>query len=203
VIWGHQSAERTTMVAWIDEGGLHACINRTKHGECRDEQDCTEVSCICADGKVATARACHVDPDTGRGTCARAEGCDNPVFGLCATASDPDAGPSDPDGGGPPPDAKVAPDTQPAAISFAKQITPLNRTDCARCHALGQWNVKITGTVADYPEVMRYVDKSNPEAQNGYLWWAAGGGAHPILWSPGGAKYKLFLDWVRQGAKNN
>ncbi len=89
------------------------------------------------------------------------------------------------------------------SISFSSQIVPLIKTDCKSCHYAGQYGVKLTGTSADYSEVMRYVDINDPEGAYGFLWWASGGGGHPNKWQKGGAKYNLFLRWVQEGAKNN
>lgn len=94
-------------------------------------------------------------------------------------------------------------DTGGTTVSFSKQIVPLIKSDCSSCHYAGQHGVKLTGTTADYSEVMRYVDINNPEASYGFLWWASGGGGHPNKWPKGGTKYNLFLKWVKEGAKNN
>ncbi len=94
-------------------------------------------------------------------------------------------------------------DTGGTTVSFSKQIVPLIKSDCSSCHYAGQYGVKLTGTTADYPEVMRYVDINDPEASYGFLWWAAGGANHPIKWPKGSTKYNLFLKWVKEGAKNN
>ena len=88
-------------------------------------------------------------------------------------------------------------------MSFAEDIVPSIRSDCAPCHRTGGWGVKLDGTVEDYPRVMVYVDVDDPEAMNGFLWWAAGGGMHPISWREGGTDYQRFLNWVLQGAENN
>ncbi|MGC9042766.1 MAG: hypothetical protein ACP5KG_02795 [Myxococcota bacterium] len=90
-----------------------------------------------------------------------------------------------------------------STVSFSAQIVPLVKTDCRSCHYAGQHGVKLTGTVSDYSEVMRYVDVNNPEAPYGFLWWASGGNGHPNKWPKGGTKYNLFLKWVNEGAKNN
>ena len=90
-----------------------------------------------------------------------------------------------------------------STVSFSKQIVPLIKADCRSCHYAGQHGVMLTGTTSDYSEVMRYVDKNNPEGAYGFLWWAAGGNGHPNKWPKGGTKYNLFLKWVQEGAQNN
>ncbi len=200
VLWDNGSDEQEAIVGWINEGARETCFDRDKHGECRDDSDCLEVSCICPGGKVVSGQKCYVNPSTSKGTCARDDNCDNPQLALCPAR--PDAGP--PPDGGVPDGSPVEPDQgPPLGVSFADDLTPLHKTDCARCHSMGQFNVKIDGTVADYSEVMRYVDANDPEGVDSYLWWSAGGGRHPISWPKGGPKYNLFLEWVKQGAKNN
>jgi len=88
-------------------------------------------------------------------------------------------------------------------LSFSVDISPINKSGCSRCHSAGQYGVKIAGAQSDHAEVMRYVDKANPEKAGGFLSWAAGYSGHPSVWKNTSTQYKLFLDWVKQGAQNN
>jgi hypothetical protein len=193
-LWPRGSERSNTVAAWISEGATTKCFDRSRWGECRQDSDCSEVRCVCPDGTEASGGRCSVD-ETEHGTCARRDTCTDPVFRLCeAVAPDGDAdvdgdGDADGDGGGP--------------VSFADDIVPMLRWDCASCHYSGGWNVTLRGTVEDYDEVMRYVDLDDPEGEGSFLWWAAGGDAHPVSWRRGGEQYDLFLEWVLQGAENN
>lgn len=88
-------------------------------------------------------------------------------------------------------------------ISFENDICPELYRDCKSCHGNGQYGVKLQGTPNDYSEVMRYVDIENPEEQESFLWWASGGGMHPNSWPKTSNDYKMFLQWVNEGAENN
>lgn len=203
-LWTSGSEARATMEAWIAQGGGEVCFNHDRFGQCRFDEDCPENFCRCDDGESVVARACAVDLDTQVGTCAWRDNCTEARFELCAVEADGDA---DADGDGDV-DADADGDLDADAdgggeISFSDDIVPLLRFDCARCHSMGQWGVRIRGDVSDYDVVMNYVNVDAPEEENGFLWWAAGGGLHPISWPPSGTAYNLFLDWVEQGALNN
>jgi len=88
-------------------------------------------------------------------------------------------------------------------ISFSLEIVPSIKSDCRSCHFAGQDGIKLTGSIKDYTEIMRYVQPNDPEGMYGFLWWASGGEQHPVSWPQGNDKYNLFLEWVEQGAKNN
>lgn len=61
-------------------------------------------------------------------------------------------------------------------VTFSADVVPALRTDCASCHADGGHGVRISGAVSDYSTVMGYVDLDDPEGEDGFLWWTAGGG---------------------------
>lgn len=197
-IWAPGSDRTATTAAWISEGAGQACYDHGRFGECRFDNDCAEVSCFCPDRTAASGRRCLVDPDTARGTCAKRDNCTEPDFGLCESVEpDGDAdGDVDADG-----DADG--DVDDGIVSFADDIVPLLRWDCASCHYSAGWGVRIRGDVDDYDEVMRYVDLGDPEGEGSFLWWAAGGRRHPVSWRRGGEQYDIFLEWVLQGAENN
>jgi len=226
VVWAKDSAPHRTVAAWVAEGARRECFDRDRYGECRTSADCAEVACFCPTGELVVAAACATDTRAGgaHGRCATEADCAEPAFGLCRADAAPDA--ADASGADVPsvipdvvpdiapdvpdvapdvaPDVPdVAPDVPPESVSFSGEIVPLLRLDCRRCHSLGQYGITLVGTVADYDEVMRYVDRNAPEAPYGFLWWSAGGGSHPRSWPKGYAKYNLFLQWVNEGAANN
>ena len=95
-------------------------------------------------------------------------------------------------------------DEGPDLVSFADDISPRHRMSCRPCHYGGLTPPEINGDSGDYPLVITYVDKSDPEGVGGWLWHVSGGNpAHPISWPPGSPAYNLFLDWVLQGAEDN
>ncbi|MCX7958919.1 MAG: hypothetical protein N3B13_07720 [Deltaproteobacteria bacterium] len=247
-IWKEGTREYWAFYNWVANGAKEKCLDESI-GECRGDEDCSEIACVCPDLEVVNVSRCYIDRD-GKGTCAKDNNCTEPDFGICKFI-DKDAGFSDitndvsgrdimADYG----DETVSDlsdisyadyvtdttgetdvtdtgydsgydigvndsgydtgyDTGDTNVSFASQIVPMIKTDCRSCHYAGQYGVKLTGTTADYPEVMRYVDINNPEDVSGFLWWAAGGNNHPIKWPKGGTKYNLFLKWVNEGANNN
>ncbi len=259
-IWEEGSKEYITFYNWVAQGAKDVCIDQSL-GECQDDSDCQEITCVCPDLSVLTVTKCYID-ENGSGTCVNDNNCSEDRFGICAgndagsidiysedvrqvsdietidSVSDAsvvdtgfDSGTKDvgsdviiidagfdtgiKDTGY---DADIrdigttdtgydsgydaGQDTGISTVSFSKQIVPLIKTDCRSCHYAGQHGIKLTGTVSDYSEVMRYVDIQDPEGAYGFLWWAAGGGGHPNKWPRGGTKYNLFLKWVNEGAKN-
>jgi len=219
IIWPEDSDEYKTVASWIDTGMKRDCFDMTFFGDCRFNSDCLLVTCICPDFSMPMGQVCYKDSNTSKGTCARNENCADPKFGICKAGVDDggvddggmDAGPDGYDAGGDQPDSgdtgydggyDGGADDGPQ-VSFSQNIVPLLYRDCRRCHSRGEYNVKITGTTSDYPEVMRYVDANDPEGYNSFLWWAAGGARHPVSWPKGGSQYNLFLTWVQEGARNN
>lgn len=88
-------------------------------------------------------------------------------------------------------------------VSFRTHIAPRIYRDCCRCHFKVHNKITLMGTVDDYPSVMDYVDTQDPEAEYGLLWYASGGGGHPVVWHRESVPYQLFLTWVEQGAEKN
>lgn len=89
--------------------------------------------------------------------------------------------------------------------SFSTDIVPLIRLDCASCHRGGQFGIQLDGELTDYPHVIDFVDLEEPEATDGFLWWAAGGtnAAFHEFWTEESQEYVLFYHWVINGAENN
>jgi hypothetical protein len=224
-IWDENSREYLAMYNWIANGAKESCID-SNLGECQSDGDCAEIACLCPDLSVVTVSKCYID-ENGAGICANDNNCAEPIFGICPNISE-DAGTSDItdtfyvedtgsdsglkdigydagyDSGIRDTGYDAGVDTGGGStVSFSKQIVPLIKADCRSCHYAGQYGVMLTGTTSDYSEVMRYVDKNNPEGAYGFLWWAAGGNGHPNKWPKGGTKYNLFLKWVQEGAQNN
>lgn len=206
-IWLSTNERYKTVSAWISEGASRECFDHEASGECRRDEDCAPVTCLCPDGEEHVASICTMDSDTARGTCMRRTDCIEPSYGLCEASADGDAdgdvdGDADADGDA---DGDVESDADEGdgIVSFENDIVTILRWDCASCHYNGGWNVRLRGDVSDYDEVMRYVDLEDPEGTGSFLWWAAGGRRHPISWPRGGDDYNLFLEWVLQGALFN
>jgi len=220
VIWQEKSREFKTMKAWIGEGAFKECFDHGLYGECRNDRDCPDVTCICNDQSVKANHICLKNEATDKGTCLIAKRCEEPAFGICNsgdtdtdtdtdmdTDTDTDTDTdmdidtdtdTDTDA-----DTDTDTDTGPK-ISFSNQIVPMIGADCSMCHYGGRFGVNLRGKPVDYDEVMRYVDVNDPEADGGFLWWASGaGGNHEVSWYKGGSKYNLFLEWVEQGARDN
>ena len=183
IVWGRRSAEYATVAAWIYEGATEACLDRALYGDCRDAADCRDVACLCGDLTVSSGAACYVNPETGLGTCASDGICSIRSFGLCAIP--------------------MSGDLTDATVSFADQIVPAIAADCARCHHDGSIAAVLHGDADDYEVVRSYVDPAAPDAEESFLWWAAGGNDHPAVWWPGSAKNQLFRAWVVTGAEDN
>jgi hypothetical protein len=192
VVWWPGTVEYENVAAWIRGGAGPNCFDHTLYGECRQAADCVPVPCACP-GQIEgdLLAGCRRDDFTGRGRCARRDDCAEVAALLCPD-SDAGAGDGGVDGSG-----------GPEAVSFTADIVPLLRRDCTPCHSYGRYGVALDGIPADFSEVMRYTDTADPEGSGSFLWWAAGGQAHPISWSTDSAEYQLFLTWVEQGALNN
>ncbi len=99
------------------------------------------------------------------------------------------------------PDANAGEPANP--VSFSKDILPLIKKTCTKCHERRPLGIKLTGTGSDYQEILRYVSVDNPEGEKSLLWWASGNGDHLKLWSKDSAQYDLVLRWIQKGAENN
>ncbi|MBN2797644.1 MAG: hypothetical protein JXX28_00705 [Deltaproteobacteria bacterium] len=176
-VWSEGSEERAAVLAWIAAGAPSSCEATAEEPvPCALDTDCPVVACPCAGGDVAV-QACE-EGSAGERTCLSASTCVEETWEVCPVVTD-------------------------ARLSFSADIVPSLRADCASCHGGGQHGVRLAGSTSDYAEVMRYVDVNAPEEDDSFLWWAAGGGRHPISWPPSGAGYSTFLLWVEQGAQNN
>ena len=215
VLWSKDGPEYRTLALWIDHGMKRECFDMQYFGECRFDADCFQVGCLCPDMDFVSGRVCVKDPATRKGMCAIGRNCADPRFGFCRSGEQDggldggldagsdagidaglDAG-QDEDAG-----TDAGADEGPL-VSFSTNIVPLLSSDCRRCHSAGQYGIRLLGTGSDYSEVMRYVDIDDPEGYDSFLWWSAGGAAHPNSWPKGGSRYNLFLEWVLQGALNN
>ena len=179
ILWPEDSLEHTTVKSWMVEGTRRVAVDPVK-GECQSDDDCPQSTIVCSDWSVRKGRECRLNAKTGKGHCVR-DDCEGSK--ICKGAKQP-----------------------PKKVSFEKHIVPLIKADCASCHSKGQSGVKLTGSSADYSEVMFYVRTDDPEGQATLLWWARGGigkewfGQHPATWSEGRSKVVLVLQWIRQGA---
>jgi hypothetical protein len=194
-VWKSGSRELQTLRAWIAEGAREGCgaPDGDADADVDADADADADSDADPDVEIEPDAEQEAEPFCGDGTCngrEDVERCPEDCPALCGDDLCTH-------------DETVESCEADCLISFSEDIVPNIRYDCAPCHSMGQWNIELDGTVDDYPRVMAYVDVDNPEAVNGFLWWAAGGGVHPLSWREGGRDYVTFLNWVLQGAENN
>lgn len=190
-IWKAGSREVEALRAWIAEGAREGC--GAPDGDADGDADADADVEADADEVLDADAEQEAEPFCGDGACngrEDVEDCPEDCPAVCGDELCTH-------------DETVASCADDCLISFSGDVVPNIRYDCAPCHSMGQWNIELDGTVDDYPRVMAYVDVDEPEAVNGFLWWASGGGIHPMSWREGGRDYVTFLNWVLQGAQNN
>lgn len=169
-----------------------------------DEKAClpgASIDCTCPDGTESEKKCLHTGTAWNRCQCDANDGGDD---GSTHDGSAQDTAP---------PDHHIDNADAYTPVSFSTDIVPMIFTDCRNCHRFCNWTndcgqrcCNLIGTVADYQDVMDFVDVNNPEAVHGFLWWADGGGCgyiHPVSWHSTGWQYQLFLRWVLEGAAEN
>jgi hypothetical protein len=180
VLWPEGSAEHRTVSSWIAEGARRRRIE-PEIGQCRDDDDCPPVNCLCEDLSLVRGRTCRVNAG-GKGECAKDTNCSDSGFRLCDTKR-----------------------KRPTTVSFSQHVAPIIKSDCTSCHSKGQFRVRLVGDSSDHSVVMEHVARGNPTEFGGFASWAAGemGYSHPACWPTSSTKYNLLVEWIDQGAASN